>query len=104
MLLLTACSAPALQEQKSPPLVTTTGEAEILVVPDEVVLTLAVETPSMQLSVAKQLNDEGVGWVFDGDCQVPFTTSREQGDSGLCRRSRGSRVARPEACDPRMMS
>jgi len=45
-------------------LITTTGEAEVLVIPDEVVLTLGVETSNQQLSLAKQENDEIVASVL----------------------------------------
>jgi uncharacterized protein len=43
-----------------PGLVTVTGEAEVLVVPDEVILTLGVETWDENLSAAKRQNDERV--------------------------------------------
>ncbi len=48
----------------APRLITTTGEAEILVIPDEVILTLGVETSNRQLSLAKRLNDESVAHVL----------------------------------------
>ena len=63
-LLLAACTAPSLHEQTAPRLITTTGEAEILVIPDEVVLTLAVETSNKELRLAKQQNDESVAKVL----------------------------------------
>jgi hypothetical protein len=40
--------------------ITTTGEAEVKVEPDEVVITLAVETSDMNLASAKTMNDENV--------------------------------------------
>jgi uncharacterized protein len=43
-----------------PGLVTVTGEAEVRVVPDEVILTLGVETWDENLGVAKRQNDERV--------------------------------------------
>ena len=52
------------QERAEPRLVTTTGEAEVLVVPDEVVLTLGVETSDVDLSQAKQQNDDIVAAVL----------------------------------------
>jgi uncharacterized protein len=52
------------KEPTAPRLITTTGEAEVLVVPDEVVLTLGVETSNKQLSLAKQANDEIVAKVL----------------------------------------
>jgi uncharacterized protein len=64
MLLLSACAGSSLQEHAAPRLITTTGEAEILVVPDEVVLTLGVETSNKELSLAKQVNDESVAKVL----------------------------------------
>ena len=35
-----------------------TGDAEVRVVPDEVILTLGVETDDMEIDVAKRKNDE----------------------------------------------
>lgn len=52
------------QERAEPRLVTTTGEAEVLVVPDEVVLTLGVETSDVDLRKAKQQNDAIVSAVL----------------------------------------
>jgi uncharacterized protein len=51
-------NAPALR------LITTTGDAEVRVVPDEVVLTLGVETSDLVLDVAKKQNDDIVKKVF----------------------------------------
>jgi hypothetical protein len=51
-------------EPLPPRLVTTTGEAEVLVVPDEVVLTLGVETADKDLREAKQQNDAIVAAVL----------------------------------------
>lgn len=45
-------------------LITVTGEAEVNVVPDEVILTLGVETSNRQLRLAKNANDEIVKKVF----------------------------------------
>jgi uncharacterized protein len=64
LLLLSACSAPSLQGQTTPRLITTSGEADVLVVPDEVILTLGVETSSLDLSLAKQQNDQRVAKVL----------------------------------------
>jgi uncharacterized protein YggE len=52
------------QERAAPRLITVTGEAEILVIPDEVVLTLGVETANRQLNLAKRQNDEIVAQVL----------------------------------------
>lgn len=52
------------QDAAAPRLITTTGEAEVLVIPDEVVLTLGVETSNKQLSLAKQDNDAIVAKVL----------------------------------------
>ena len=41
-----------------PRAITTTGEAEVKVTPDEVVITLAVETSNLRLAAAKAKNDE----------------------------------------------
>jgi len=43
-----------------PPLMTVTGEAQIRVPPDEVVITLGVETSDRELGVSKSQNDERV--------------------------------------------
>jgi uncharacterized protein YggE len=52
------------QERAEPRLVTVTGEAVVNVVPDEVVLTLGVESSDKQLRRAKSLNDERVKQVL----------------------------------------
>ncbi len=57
-----AASTPA--EAHEPPLVTVTGEAEVLVVPDEVILTLGVETWDKDLATAKRQNDAIVARVL----------------------------------------
>jgi uncharacterized protein YggE len=59
-----AQTAPPSQERAAPRLITTTGEAEVLVVPDEVILTLGVETSGKELSLAKRQNDEIVAKVL----------------------------------------
>jgi len=46
-------------------LVTVTGDAEIRVVPDEVILTLGVETWNQDLSEAKKENDKKIRDIFD---------------------------------------
>jgi uncharacterized protein YggE len=61
---LSAQTARSLQGPSAPRLITTTGEAEVLVIPDEVVLTLGVETSNKQLSLAKQENDKIVADVL----------------------------------------
>jgi len=47
------------------PLITVTGEAEVKVVPDEVELSLGVETSHKSLQTSKSLNDERVKRVLD---------------------------------------
>ncbi|MGD9365498.1 MAG: SIMPL domain-containing protein [Desulfobacteraceae bacterium] len=42
------------EEQSEPRLITVTGDAEVRVVPDEVLLTLGVETWDKDLNIAKQ--------------------------------------------------
>ena len=54
--ILLCCPMWAVGEEK-PRLITVSGEAEVLVVPDEVILTLGVETSDMQLELAKDDND-----------------------------------------------
>jgi uncharacterized protein YggE len=45
--------------------VTVSGNAEVRVVPDEVILTLGIETSHLQLAEAKRQNDERVAAVLD---------------------------------------
>ena len=45
------------EEKPEPRLITVTGDAEVRVVPDEVMLTLGVETWNKELNAAKQEND-----------------------------------------------
>ncbi|MCJ7508467.1 MAG: SIMPL domain-containing protein, partial [candidate division Zixibacteria bacterium] len=52
------------ENQPEPRLISVTGEAEVKVVPDEVVLTLGVETWDKDLNVAKNQNDERVKKVL----------------------------------------
>ena len=52
------------QDRAAPRLITVTGEAVVNVVPDEVVLTLGVESSDKQLRRAKSLNDERVKQVL----------------------------------------
>jgi uncharacterized protein len=65
MLLATMCALPARAEE---PAVTrqiqVTGDAEVRVAPDEVLLTLGVETSDRDLGTAKQQNDERVKKVL----------------------------------------
>lgn len=49
---------------QEPRLITVTGDAEVRVVPDEVILTLGVETWDKDLSLAKTQNDDIVGRVL----------------------------------------
>jgi hypothetical protein len=64
MILLAACSVSFPQEQATPRLITTMGEAEVLVAPDEVILTLGVESSNKDLNLAKKMNDESVAKVL----------------------------------------
>jgi uncharacterized protein len=65
-LLLTATPLPAsISAEPLPPgKITVSGQAEVRVVPDEVVLTLGVETNDLSLAVARQKNDEIVTKVL----------------------------------------
>jgi len=56
---LTASSTPA-----TPRLITVTGEADVRVVPDEVILTVGVETWDKDLTIAKSQNDDRVKRVL----------------------------------------
>jgi uncharacterized protein YggE len=55
----------AVDANQEPRLITVTGDADVRVVPDEVVLTLGVETWAKELKVAKRQNDERVKAVLD---------------------------------------
>ena len=55
-----ACLAQRSQDDYNLPLVTVTGEAEIRVVPDEIILSLGVETSDKLLERSKSNNDERV--------------------------------------------
>jgi hypothetical protein len=64
MLLMVGAWAEEPTESQEPGLVTVTGEAEVRVVPDEVILTLGIETWDKKLQVAKGQNDEIVARVL----------------------------------------
>jgi uncharacterized protein YggE len=64
ILILTAWTGKQ-SETSEPGLVTVTGDAEVRVVPDEVILTLGVETWDKNLSKAKRENDERVKAVLE---------------------------------------
>lgn len=64
-LLLAACHAGAVSAAAAdPPLITVSGQAELSVVPDEVVFTLGVEKTDKDLSVAKGQNDASVRQIL----------------------------------------
>lgn len=52
-------------EAEEPGIITVTGDAEVRVVPDEVVLTLGVETSAQNLEFAKEQNDEQVKTILE---------------------------------------
>jgi uncharacterized protein YggE len=58
LLLALALPASAADDKPEPRLITVTGEAEVLVVPDEVVFDLTVQTLNKELRVAKAQTDE----------------------------------------------
>ncbi len=60
----TAAQTVAPADRTEPRLITVTGEAEVNVVPDQVILTLGVETSNRQLRLAKSANDEIVKQVL----------------------------------------
>ena len=65
LVLIMIFTAPLWAEDKlGPRLITVTGEAEVRVPPDEVVLTLGVETWDKDLGIAKKQNDERVKKVL----------------------------------------
>src|ERR1700687_977322 len=53
-------SSPAVAVETAPRTISTTGEADVKVVPDEVTLTLGVETSDQALEIAKSQNDSRV--------------------------------------------
>jgi uncharacterized protein YggE len=53
-----ASVAAAQQQEREPPLITVTGEAEVRVVPDEVIFDLTVQTLNRDLRLAKSQTDE----------------------------------------------
>lgn len=59
--LLAVPDAPAQEDRR----ITVAGEADVRVVPDEVVLNLGVETDDLDLAVAKAQNDERMSRVID---------------------------------------
>lgn len=63
-----------------PRLITVSGEADVKVIPDEVVLTLGVETSDKQLRAAKSLNDERVAKVMAAAEKLGVTTKEIQTD------------------------
>jgi uncharacterized protein YggE len=56
---------PALDTPAAPRTISVTGSAQVMVVPDEVALTLGVETSDLQLAMAKARNDVIVKKVLD---------------------------------------
>jgi len=63
LIVVFSCLACA-REKPQPRLITVTGEAEVRVTPDEITLTLGVETLHKELSIAKRQNDERVKKVL----------------------------------------
>ena len=52
-------------DQQEPRLITVTGDAEVRVVPDEVIITLGVETWDKDLTIAKSENDKRIQKIID---------------------------------------
>lgn len=69
VLLLSSCggssTSPGTGTISEPRVITVTGDAEVRVIPDEVVITLGVETEDADLGVAKDWNDEIVQQVLE---------------------------------------
>ena len=82
LITVTLGAAPVAAQTAPPPdrveprLVTVTGEAVVEVVPDEVVLTLGVESADKQLRLARSLND---GAVLAGDRRGAEARHRGEG-------------------------
>ncbi len=70
----------AAQSSAAPHAITVTGSAEVRVVPDEVVLTLGVETWDKVLSVAKNQNDERVKRIIAAATDQGIPAERIQTD------------------------
>jgi uncharacterized protein YggE len=64
-LCLSGVATAAAQQQREPPLITVTGEAEVRVVPDEVVFDLTVQTLNRDLRLAKSQTDERLKKTLD---------------------------------------
>ena len=62
LVMMSLISSPVRAEEDR--VINVTGDAEVRVVPDEVVITLGVETDDMQIDVAKEKNDERVQKVL----------------------------------------
>jgi uncharacterized protein YggE len=60
--------------------VTVTGSSQVLVVPDEVVLTLGVETADKQLAIAQEANDEIVKRVLEITSEMQIDPKYVQSD------------------------
>jgi len=83
VLVLTAwqrAAAPEVQSSAAPRTVSVTGEAEVRVVPDEVVLTLGIETHDNQLAVAKSQNDAIVKKVLNLATEYGIASEHMQTD------------------------
>ena len=66
VLTVTAGTATAQADDATQPrLITVTGSADVHVPPDEVILTLGVETSDMSLGVAKGQNDDSVKAIIE---------------------------------------
>ncbi|WP_028582170.1 SIMPL domain-containing protein [Desulfogranum japonicum] len=58
-------SSPVFAQEQNPRLITVTGSAEVMVVPNEVILTLGVENRNKELGAAKMENDKRVQKVIN---------------------------------------
>jgi len=67
---------PAVEQRR----VMVTGSSQVLVIPDEVVLTLGVETADMQLANAQKANDEIVKRVFEVASDMQIDSKNVQTD------------------------
>ncbi len=76
----TGVSLPSTGTILEPRVVTVTGDAEVRVIPDEVVITLGVETEAEDLSVAKSQNDEIVQQVLEFSQELGINANHVQTD------------------------
>lgn len=79
--LLFFCFTASAQEIDKMPMITVTGTAEVLVVPDEVIFELEIRKMDMNLQVAKRQSDETIAKVLDLTRRFPIAPQNVKTDS-----------------------